>query len=504
MIRWLSAEIRIFSYFHNLVLLFCFFGIGLGCLISHKRIYFIVSFILMIVLAGLLSLGDHLGALSLQNISTYLSVYSDFLIWDGAQRTVWYRDLLFFMFGTALLLFCMSVLAAFFIPFGQLLGKLLNENDRPLNAYGMNLLGSIFGILLFYLISKGSLPPSVWFAVGGICCLPFVLPDKRQFAVALCLLMVCVLLVKEKQSPDNWTVWSPYQKLTVWPLGVQVKDKKVRYGNVIFVNSVGYMLIINYSPNFTRSYPALFPPEKVPYDHYNIPYRFTKYHNDASMLELRRWTPRLEDKLAFLISWRGISVVGSAKYQQIRFAVRINLGCKYRCNFCGSCDRSSRELYKSEMAGYIDDRIIFGATPFAGSQFRDSPRNIFRFACDSQRIAFRRVYVVADFVCRDHFFHFFCWNCRPVRGVRLQLIWCDDRRNGRMPFLPAGCQSSSHRCCFFLSTLFDYPERSSAANEAGRCLNTKGSAAEREGIERDDCAGGYAGVTKPFAGNGTL
>ncbi len=32
MIRWLSAEIRIFSYFHNLVLLFVFLGIGLGCL----------------------------------------------------------------------------------------------------------------------------------------------------------------------------------------------------------------------------------------------------------------------------------------------------------------------------------------------------------------------------------------------------------------------------------------------------------------------------------------
>ena len=37
-IRWLSSELRIFAYFHNLVLIFCFFGIGLGCALCRKRI----------------------------------------------------------------------------------------------------------------------------------------------------------------------------------------------------------------------------------------------------------------------------------------------------------------------------------------------------------------------------------------------------------------------------------------------------------------------------------
>ena len=45
MIRWLSAEIRIFSYFHNLVLLFAFLGIGLGAGMARGTPFVFISFI---------------------------------------------------------------------------------------------------------------------------------------------------------------------------------------------------------------------------------------------------------------------------------------------------------------------------------------------------------------------------------------------------------------------------------------------------------------------------
>ncbi len=38
MIRWVSSEIRIFAYFKNFVLVACFFGFGLGCYFSKRRI----------------------------------------------------------------------------------------------------------------------------------------------------------------------------------------------------------------------------------------------------------------------------------------------------------------------------------------------------------------------------------------------------------------------------------------------------------------------------------
>ena len=37
LIRWISAEVRIFAYVSNLVLLACFLGIGLGCFFSKKK-----------------------------------------------------------------------------------------------------------------------------------------------------------------------------------------------------------------------------------------------------------------------------------------------------------------------------------------------------------------------------------------------------------------------------------------------------------------------------------
>src|SRR5215467_1637689 len=38
LIRWVSSEIRIFAYFKNFVLVACFFGFGLGCYFSKRRV----------------------------------------------------------------------------------------------------------------------------------------------------------------------------------------------------------------------------------------------------------------------------------------------------------------------------------------------------------------------------------------------------------------------------------------------------------------------------------
>jgi len=40
MIRWVSAEIPIFAYFKNFVLIACFLGFGLGCYLCRRRVSF--------------------------------------------------------------------------------------------------------------------------------------------------------------------------------------------------------------------------------------------------------------------------------------------------------------------------------------------------------------------------------------------------------------------------------------------------------------------------------
>jgi len=54
MIRWVSSEIRIFAYFKNFVLVACFFGFGLGCYFSKRRVNLIALFMPLLLLCLLI------------------------------------------------------------------------------------------------------------------------------------------------------------------------------------------------------------------------------------------------------------------------------------------------------------------------------------------------------------------------------------------------------------------------------------------------------------------
>ncbi len=58
-------------------------------------------------------------------------------------------------------------------------------------------------------------------------------------------------------------------------------EDRIQFGYTIFVNSVGYMLMTNYTRDFQRRFPAFFSPDDVPYDHYNVAFRFTDYRDDV-------------------------------------------------------------------------------------------------------------------------------------------------------------------------------------------------------------------------------
>jgi hypothetical protein len=173
-----------------------------------------------------------------------------------------------------MMLFVVALLTVFFIPFGQMLGKLFNEHPRPLRGYGVNLAGGLAGIWLFNALSLVSLPPSVWFAVGGLGCLPLVRGRRWHVVLAGLLLVLSVMMLHDSRTVERWTVWSPYQKLTVLPESSWLGQRWAQHGYEIHANSMPYMQITDYSPEFVSQFPEAFPSDEVPYDHYNIPYRF--------------------------------------------------------------------------------------------------------------------------------------------------------------------------------------------------------------------------------------
>lgn len=281
LVRWISSEIRLFSYFHNLILLFAFLGIGLGAASSRFRHNtLLLTYGLTASLAVLMRLDRFFGVSPLQDISNLLSQGTGFLMWWQPSPLPLRGQMIALLTGYAGFALVMGTITLLFVPFGQILGRLFEAHKRPLHAYGANLAGGLLGIWLFSAVSFLSLPPTVWFGLGGLACLP-LLPGRRPASAAALLVGLSLLVLHEEPTADRWTIWSPYHKLTVVPESTTLNGQQLQYGYRILVNSVGYMQIVNYSPSFVQLHPEAFPDDEVPYDHYNMPYRFAASLQDV-------------------------------------------------------------------------------------------------------------------------------------------------------------------------------------------------------------------------------
>src|SRR5579864_8319194 len=87
----------------------------------------------------------------------------------------------------------------------------------PLQAYTINLVGSLMGVATFALISYLELPPSVWFAIAFAAALPSLLPGRRDVAALEVLLLVCSLALVHRMEAGS--VWSPYYRITTFQDG---------------------------------------------------------------------------------------------------------------------------------------------------------------------------------------------------------------------------------------------------------------------------------------------
>ena len=58
-IRWLNASVTILAYFNNLILISCFFGLGVGCLLASRKVALInwypFAFLLLVLIVILLN-----------------------------------------------------------------------------------------------------------------------------------------------------------------------------------------------------------------------------------------------------------------------------------------------------------------------------------------------------------------------------------------------------------------------------------------------------------------
>lgn len=190
-IRWQSTVLEFFAFYKNYSLLECVVGLGLGyALPTRGRIPLLLvipllasQFVLMIVVRFGPGDAEYLRALP-------ISEQPGMGIGIGSLRQI------FSLYSWMIVSFVMTVLS--FLPIGQLCRRLMERREK-LHAYGLNLLGSLFGVLLMLLASFLWAPPVVWFALASLAILVF----QSVYILAMgCYILAFVsdLVFMEKES----------------------------------------------------------------------------------------------------------------------------------------------------------------------------------------------------------------------------------------------------------------------------------------------------------------
>ena len=198
LIRWLGANIVHLSYFSNFVLLGSFLGIGLGFLRAGR--------------SGALARPTPLYSLvALLGLVGFVSAYPVTINHDSSQviffSTVSTSGPALWLILPAVFLAVATVMAG---P-GEIVGSCFGQLPR-LEAYRLDLLGSLAGIATFTVLSFLGAPPLVWFAIIGA--LFIGLLGRPAASVSVTVFAALLLMFLYPLRHDTAMFWSPYYKVT--------------------------------------------------------------------------------------------------------------------------------------------------------------------------------------------------------------------------------------------------------------------------------------------------
>jgi hypothetical protein len=220
LIRWTGSNVVYLSYFSNFVLLGSFLGIGVGFLRANSRLNL---FPLAPVTLGLLVVFVHHFHVQIDRSGGQLIYFGTF---TRTGLPIWATLPVVFVCTAAIMALIAEETARTFARF------------EPLEAYQIDISGSILGIAAFSLLSFLGLPPIAW---GGVVAVVFLLLlPRRLVAVPAVVALAVFLFALERESQPSWTnpialSWSPYYKIHVERLGPQ------RYG--VSVNGIPHQII---------------------------------------------------------------------------------------------------------------------------------------------------------------------------------------------------------------------------------------------------------------------
>jgi hypothetical protein len=193
LIRWTGSNVLHLSYYSNFVLLGSFLGIGLGFLSAGKR-------------SDLL----RLAPLTLALLVVFVLLFPITIDRQGSQ-------ILYFTATETTGLPPYVTLPVIFLVVALVMAMIAQGVARtfatfkPLDAYRLDISGSLVGIVLFSLLSLLHAPPVAWGLVVSVAFVALLWP-RLGLLEALPLLALVIALGIETVQPN--ASWSPYYKIT--------------------------------------------------------------------------------------------------------------------------------------------------------------------------------------------------------------------------------------------------------------------------------------------------
>ena len=229
-IRWFPAHALYLTFFTNVVLLACFLGMSVGCLAaSHRRNYLRWTPLILVVGMATAHIVEITSGQFVQNGIDRPS--PEVVFFGNAYRM---PDLFRYPVPVEVMGgFFFVVIALAFIGLGQELGRALNRWPNRVQAYTINITGSIVGIVLFGACSWLHLSPFWWFGLAavGLAYFYFVSPAHRvraKFMVlgpVLGLLLLSIVALASYRiiyndfqgQRESRQIWSPYNRIDFKP-----------------------------------------------------------------------------------------------------------------------------------------------------------------------------------------------------------------------------------------------------------------------------------------------
>lgn len=253
-IRWFPAHVPYLTFFTNTVLLACFLGMSLGCLAARWSQDFLpwTPILLTFSMAVARAIGYH--PFGLEKVVDVGNQASPQVVFFGTEYYI--QDLARFAIPVELLcgLF-FFLLALAFVGVGQELGRALNRLPNRVQAYTLNILGSIVGIVLFSACAWRELSPFWWFLpiIGGLGYFlasgPVIRPWVVRWAAFVSLATIPFLawftmaITQWSDQTAHARFWSPYYRI----------DYNSAHG-LITVNKIGHQGMVPRNTSFSPAY----------------------------------------------------------------------------------------------------------------------------------------------------------------------------------------------------------------------------------------------------------